>query len=122
MTQLRADMALGGAAALERQGFLDTAQEILHQFASSAGASAAAATAEAKLRLLLAQVRHVLSSKQLCGPYLNLSTGGFSHHWSRVICSSQAGLRTKCRRFWTNDEKVASALGMGLVGPCMVMK
>ena len=54
--ELRAEVALGGVAALERQGFLDTAQEILHQFAATAGTSAAAATAEAKLRLLLAQV------------------------------------------------------------------
>jgi len=55
--QLRAELALGGAAALERQGFLDTAQEILSQFAAGTGASAAAATAEAKMRLFLAQVR-----------------------------------------------------------------
>lgn len=57
VTNLRAEVALSGATALEKQGFLDTAREILQQFEPSAGPSAAAATQEAKLRIALAQVR-----------------------------------------------------------------
>jgi hypothetical protein len=58
VTSLRAEVALCGAAMLERQGFLDSAREILQQSASSAGPAAAAAASEAKLRLALAQVGH----------------------------------------------------------------
>ena len=53
--ELRAHMAVNGAAALQRQGFLDAAQEILLQYRGSAGSEAAAATAEAELRIALAQ-------------------------------------------------------------------
>ena len=53
---LRARMAVSGAAALQRQGFLDAAHEILQQYRGSAGSEAAAATAEAELRIALAQV------------------------------------------------------------------
>ena len=42
VTALRAQMAVLGAAALQRQGFLDAAQEILLQYRGSAGSSAAA--------------------------------------------------------------------------------
>ncbi len=53
---LRAQMAVSGAAALQRQGFLDAAHEILQQYRGSAGSEAAAATAEAELCIALAQV------------------------------------------------------------------
>ena len=53
--ELRAQMAVSGAAALQRQGFLDAAQEILQQYRGSTGSEAAAATAEAELRIALAQ-------------------------------------------------------------------
>ena len=53
---LRAQMAVSGAAALQRQGFLDASHEILQQYRGSAGSEAAAATAEAELRIALAQV------------------------------------------------------------------
>lgn len=56
VTELRAAMAVKGAAALQQAGFLDAAQEILGQFRGSAGAGAAAAVAEAELRIALAQV------------------------------------------------------------------
>ncbi len=46
---------VNGAAALQRQGFLDAAQEILLQYRGSAGSEAAAAIAEAELRIALAQ-------------------------------------------------------------------
>jgi hypothetical protein len=54
---LRAEVALGGAGALQRAGWLDAAQTILDAFSASAGPSAAAMTAEANLHLQLAQVR-----------------------------------------------------------------
>ena len=54
---LRAEVALGGAGALQRAGWLDAAQNILDAFSASADPSAAALTAEANLRLQLAQVR-----------------------------------------------------------------
>lgn len=56
LTGLRADVALSGAAALERAAHLDAAAEILARFRASAGASSGAATAEAQLRLCLSQV------------------------------------------------------------------
>ena len=57
MTELRAQMAVLGAAVLQRQGSLDAAQEILVQYRGSAGSSAAAVTAEAELSIALAQAR-----------------------------------------------------------------
>ena len=55
---LRAEVAVGGAGALQRAGWLDAAQNILDTTSASAsGPGAAAMTAEARLRLALAQVR-----------------------------------------------------------------
>ena len=61
VTALRAQMAVLGAAALQRQGFLDAAQEILLQYRGSAGSSAAAVTAEAELSIALTQARWPLT-------------------------------------------------------------
>jgi len=66
--ELRAHMAVDGAATLQRQGFLDTAQEILLQYRGSAGSEAAAAIAEAELRIALAQASCHIS---LLGPAPN---------------------------------------------------
>lgn len=90
--QLRAELALGGAAALERQGFLDTAQEILSQFAAGTGDSAAAATAEAKMRLFLAQVQ-VLPSPD--AP-VDLNLIGLSAELLRMHFLLPAMLLTSC--------------------------
>ena len=57
-------MAVGGATALQRQGFLDAAQEILLQYRGSAGFEAAATTAEAELRIALAQVWQIQPDPQ----------------------------------------------------------
>ncbi len=54
VVRLRGAVTLGGAGALERQGFLDSAQELL---AAAGGTVAHAALAEAQLRIRLAQVR-----------------------------------------------------------------
>lgn len=62
--ELRAHMAVGGAGALQRQGFLDAAQEILLQYRGSAGFETAATTAEAELCISLAQVWQVQPDPQ----------------------------------------------------------
>lgn len=72
---LRAQMAVSGAAALQRQGFLDAAQEILQQYRGSAGAEAAAATAEAELRIVLAQACCYVSSRLEAVIYLSMHLG-----------------------------------------------
>ena len=52
--RLRGEVALGCACALERQGFADTAQELLSLASATVPSSA---LAEAQLRICLAQAR-----------------------------------------------------------------
>lgn len=57
LQELQGEVMLGGAACLARQGFLDTAQDLLSQHRAGVGVGDLPAL-QAQLRLRIAQVTH----------------------------------------------------------------
>lgn len=70
LSGLQGEVTLGGAACLARQGFLDTAQDLLSQHRASVGPTHLPSL-QAQLRLRIAQVPHLLS-KPACNAALDL--------------------------------------------------
>jgi len=78
LSGLQGEVMLGGAACLARQGFLDTAQDLLTQHRAAVGPTHLPSL-QAQLRLRIAQVPHLLQ-KPPCNAALDLLLYIYHHH------------------------------------------